>query len=158
MKSSHRSLIFFTFINFAIFCQSLSTVEPPTGVNKGTNGKSSAERSTKGHGRQRNVGDMMEVNGGSAAHGQQYEMYDGHGAAAGGGGGVCEIELTCKSSSGQVLPGNSVKLPVRGPRGLPGPQGDKGDRGEDGVNGLPGLPGTWVQLLLIYTVIMAATN
>lgn len=139
MKPVLGSLVLLTLVNLMVLCTSSSNaVDPPT-VNKGS-GKMASERSGKGHGRQRNAVDVTELNGGTSAAGQHYDQYDSQTSTP--GGGVCEIELTCKSSSGQTVPGNSIKLPVRGPRGPPGPPGERGERGEDGANGLPGLPGT----------------
>jgi Collagen triple helix repeat (20 copies) len=87
----------------------------------------------------------------STGHGSGVPNSGGGGGA--GSGGMCEIELTCKSNNGQMMPGaNSVKLPVRGPRGPPGPPGERGERGEDGANGLPGLPGKHAYRLRVLLV------
>lgn len=51
----------------------------------------------------------------------------------------CDLEIKCKGtdniSMGAALP---VKLPIRGPRGLPGLAGKNGSRGETGLPGIPG--------------------
>ena len=49
--------------------------------------------------------------------------------------GSCQLQVTCKNAN---FP---VKMPIKGPRGLPGIPGEKGDPGEPGLPGLPGEPG-----------------
>lgn len=122
-------------ISLAFDCHSSN---PSNAASKSSNGKALSDRKS----RQRNSVDPTKLN-----DGPHYDAYDGQGSrsAAGGAGGVCEIELTCKSTNGQTLPENSIKLPVRGPRGPPGPAGEKGERGENGINGLPG---KWAYLLI----------
>lgn len=53
--------------------------------------------------------------------------------------GVCELEINCQLTDGNVT--QPIKLPLRGPRGPRGPQGSKGDKGDVGKPGTPGRPG-----------------
>jgi len=59
---------------------------------------------------------------------------------AGGGGGFCSLQVTCKgaASSDDVNLSAPVKLPIKGPRGAPGLPGERGPPGPPGPTGTPG--------------------
>jgi len=76
-------------------------------------------------------------------------------ASAGGGGGFCALQVTCKgpaSADDVVNLSAPVKLPIKGPRGSPGIPGERGPPGPPGAPGAPGktfLPSSDCSTLLL---------